>query len=345
MPPLPNAIARSLEAYAPGEQPQEPGFIKLNTNEFPYPAAPEVLEAIRRAATDDVRLYPSPRCEKLRARLADRHGISPDMILVGNGSDEILRLLIQAYLGPGRLGAMVDPTYSLYKTLFQSTGSDYKVFLLYELERLPAEIFESDWDMLLLPVPNAPIGNVFSLDELGKIARKGNMLVLDEAYIDFASGVDHSALLRSYGNVVLTRTFSKSFGLAGMRVGYAIGHAKVIDQLSRMADSYNVNRISQEAALGALEAEAYYRAKGELIQRDRAWLGSELRKRGFVVPESQANFLFARRADARALYEGLKARKILVRYFSNPRLADGIRITIGTREELERLLAEIDAIG
>lgn len=358
----PNPFVQGLMPYVPGEQPCGEGTIKLNTNEFPYPAAPEVVEAIRSAATDSIRLYPSSRCDELREALAQMHGVRPENILVGNGSDEILRLVIQAYAAPGRMTATVWPTYSLYPALVAMTGAALHCFALEGLERLPPEIFEAGWDLLLVPCPNAPLGSVFDPGELAKLARSGGMLVVDEAYADFADGPGAVQLLAEHRNIIITRTFSKAYGLAGLRVGYAIAAAGVIAELTKLADSYNVNRISQAAALAAITARDYYAQKIEAIKTDRAWLGEELTRRGFDIPASQGNYLFAWRrgaaadpgteggtaaapdTSAEALYQGLKARGILVRWFDHPDLRDGVRITVGTRAQLEKLLGSIDSL-
>lgn len=359
----PNPFVQGLMPYVPGAQSGGEGTIKLNTNEFPYPAAPEVIEAIRSAATDAIRLYPSSRCDALRSALAELHGVVPENILVGNGSDEILRLVIQAYASPGRMTATLWPTYSLYPALVAMTGAALHSFALDDLERLPAEIFEARWDLLLVPCPNAPLGSVFDPGELARLARSGGMLVVDEAYADFADDPGAVQLLDEHRNIIVTRTFSKAYGLAGLRVGYAIAEAGVIAELAKLADSYNVNRISQAAALAAIAARGYYADKIETIKTDRAWLGKELTRRGFDIPASQGNYVFARRrtpgtrgrqteagaasgvdVTAEAIYLGLKACGILVRWFDHPDLRDGVRITIGTRDQLERLLGAIDEL-
>lgn len=340
-PPAPHPMFAGLEPYAPGEQPQEPGFIKLNTNEFPYPAAPAVIEAIRAAANDNVRLYPSPRCAALRRTLADFHGVDPEMIFVGNGSDEVLRVLIQGYGGAGRTVAVAEPSYSLYPVLTSMAGAATRTFDLVDQVALPETAFEGGWDMFLLPVPNAPLGTVFPKADLDRLAGTGGLVVLDEAYIDFADGLSHFDLLKKHGNMVLSRTFSKAYGLAGLRVGYAIADPRVIEILSALADSYNVNRITQAVAQAAIESADYYKSKIDQICADRDWLIQEMRGMGLDVGASAANFIFARHPKARELYEGLKAKKILIRYFNRPGLDDGLRITIGMRGELEAMLGAL----
>lgn len=340
----PQPFLRRLEAYTPGEQPTDAGTIKLNTNEFPYPPAPEVIEAIRREAGNLLRRYPSPRCEKLRERLAARHRVDPGQIFVGNGSDEVLRLLIQAYGGPGRTVASLEPSYSLYATLVQIANGNYQGYKLDGLTGWPRDLTAEAWDVFLLCVPNPPIGVVYPFDKVSNLSKGSGLLVLDEAYIEFADEISPEYLAFEAPNVVRTRTFSKAFALAGLRVGYAVGPREVVEQLSRIADSYNVNRISQAAAVAALEAEAYYAARLDEMRVNRGWLGAQLEGRNFEVRPSQGNFVFALHPRARELYEGLKRRGILVRHFNRPPLDRGLRISIGTMEELQRLMSGIDEL-
>lgn len=340
----PNPLFRAIEPYVPGEQPQDGRAVKLNTNEFPYPSAPEVIRAIQESATDNVRLYPSPRCDRLRERLAAHHGVGPENVFVGNGSDEVLRLIIQLYSAPGRMVATVWPTYSLFPNLVALTGAALQEFPLEGMERIPGALYDAGWDMLLLPYPNPPLGTLFPEEAIERLASREGLLVLDEAYADFAQGADHVELLKRQPNVVISRTFSKAFGLAGLRVGYALADAGVIQSLSNIADSYNVNRITQAAAIAALDALPYYREKVRQICADRDWLRGELTSRGFDVPESHANLMFARHSKAKAIYETLKLEGILVRYFASGELAGGVRISIGLRSDLERMLAIIDRL-
>jgi histidinol-phosphate aminotransferase len=340
IPPMP--VLRAVQPYVPGEQPRQGRVVKLNTNEFPYPAAPGVLEAIRREAADTVRLYPSFRCDRVRELLAAHHGVGPENILVGNGSDEILRLVIQAWCGRGRTAAMVEPSYSLFSTLITLTEATLIAYRLIDDATLPREMFERRWDLLLLPVPNPPLGTAFSTEEIERLAGGDSIVLIDEAYQDFSSRPSAIGMIERRPNMIVSRTFSKSFGLAGLRVGYAVGSPEAIQTLSRIADVYNVDRISQSAAAAAVESAAYYRQKVELIRRDREWLAEELRRRGFQVPPSEGNFVFARRADAEKLQGKLREQNILVRRFAGTPWADGLRITIGTREELETMLAALD---
>ncbi len=344
-PPAPRPFLSRLEAYTPGEQPDGPGWVKLNTNEFPYPAAPAVLEAIVREAADTVRVYPNPTSAPLRAALGARHGVEPDRVLVGNGSDEILRLIAHAFLGPERPLAMVRPTYTLYEVLAAQFEAPVQVHPLEGETELPETLFTGDWAACFLPAPNPPLGTVFARERLERLAEAGGLLVLDGAYVDFAPGHDPIEWLREHPAVIHTRTFSKSFGLAGMRVGYAVGPRPLIAALEKLRDSYNVNRVSQAAALAAVGAGDYYAARCAEIIQSREALAGELTRRGFKVAPSQGNFLFARRADAFELYQRLKGRRILVRHFAHSGLERGVRITIGTPAENAALLAGIDAIA
>lgn len=343
--PAPRPYLAGLDVYVPGEQPSGEGYIKLNTNEFPYPAAPEVLEAIQREAADTVRVYPNPTCAALREGLAARHGVEPEQILVGNGSDEILRLLTAAWGGRGRTMAVVEPTYSLYPILAAQFETAVEIHPLEEGgEQLPESLFASGCECCFLALPNPPLGSVFAREAIERLAVKPWLLVIDGAYVDFAEEAEVVDLIERCPNVVVTRTFSKSFGLAGLRVGYAIAHREVIQTLGKLRDSYNVNRISQAAALAALAAEDYYQGKCREIVASRQKLTAALEARGFRVHPSQANFLFARHPEAPTLYARLKERKILVRYFSHDGLTDGLRITIGTPEENEALTAGLEEI-
>lgn len=341
--PAPLPFLEKLDVYVPGEQPSGGQYIKLNTNEFPYEPAPGVVEAIA-AESSRVQLYPNPSSQPLREALAERHGVDPTQVFVGNGSDEVLRLLMFAYLGPGRRGAIVEPTYSLYEVLAAQAQGRLDVYPLEGGEHLPRELFTVPWDMCVLPVPNPPLGTVFPNLALCKLAENPGMLVIDGAYLDFWPGHWLSAMVEDLPHVVVTRTFSKSYGLAGMRVGYAIAHPKVIETLDKLRDSYNVSRIGQAAALAALGASDYYSERCARIIASRDSLVPALRQLGFRVHESQANFVFARHPKARAVFEALKERKILVRYFDREGLRDGMRITIGTEEETVKLLDALKAM-
>lgn len=346
MTPRPTRIVEKLIPYVPGEQPRDGEYIKLNTNENPYPPSPSVIEALRGEEFVRMRLYPDPICSKLRSLLAKKHDIDPVRIFVGNGSDEVLRLLFQAYLGPEDVLAMTEPTYSLYPVLAEAIGVKHASFDLDENGGLPWIPDIAKYKVFVVPNPNPPLGNFYTVAELEPLvnAAPESLFIIDEAYVDFAEN-DSSTLLKTCQNVVITRSFSKSYSLAGIRVGYAFGPQDIITNLYKLKDSYNVNRLSQAAAEAAVQSEEYYREISERIKKDRVFLKDELEKRGFRVSNSQGNFIFAEKDDGEILYEKLKEKKILVRFFDTPRLQSGVRITIGTRLQLESLLEAVDQSG
>lgn len=336
-------LVKNLEPYVPGEQPKkEEGYTKLNTNENPYPPAPEVLSAIQSMEPDELRMYPDPLCKKLRGILGEKHNITPDQIFVGNGSDEVLRLVFQAYLSPGDILGITDPTYSLYPVLANMLGADIKVFDLGLHGELPDDPDIESCKIFALANPNPPYGVFYPQEQVERLvsSNPSTLFIIDEAYVDFARG-DSVEIIRRYENALISRSFSKSFSLAGIRVGYAIGQAQAIRNLYKIKDSYNVNSLSQAAACAALKAEDYYRVQIRNIVEDRIFITRELRKMGFKVYDSEGNFIFAEKGDGKTLYDKLKAQKILVRYFDLPRLKKGIRITIGTHEDLLSLVEAI----
>jgi histidinol-phosphate aminotransferase len=339
----------ALEAYVPGEQPREAGYVKLNTNESPYPPAPDVIAAVREAAAEGAfNKYPDPASMSLRDAIAERIQVPVSQILVGNGSDEVLRLVCHAFLRPGTddcIG-MVYPTYVLYRTLaamfgagcfaFEVSGPDYAI---------PDDAYLSPARVFFLANPNPPLGTRYARAEVARLAAADpdRLLVVDEAYVDFSEG-DMMEVFREFSNVAITRTFSKSYSLAGMRVGFIVAREPLISQLEKIKDSYNLNRVSQVAAEAAWKAISYYDEKSGLICENRGFLAEELQIRGFEVPASSGNFVFARRRDAAELYRKLKEQRILVRYFDAPALRDGLRITVGTRPELNALLSALDTM-
>lgn len=331
-----------MEAYTPGEQPGDPDIIKLNTNEFPYPPAPQVIDALRREidgqAGDNLRKYPNPAASALRQALAEEHGLEADWILAGNGSDEVLRLIFQAYLNPGDEVAILQPTYSLYPVLCEMFEARLTRHPAGEDGQLPESIFRGAPRVIAISNPNPPLGTFYHLGGLVRLAQEtNNLLLIDEAYAAFAPH-DCIGIVKRHPNVVVSRTFSKSHALAGMRVGYLIAHPDIIRQLDKIRDSYNMNRLSQAAALAALKARDYYAERIKRIIASRDFLQDELAKLGYRVPESQANFLFARSGDGKQTLEGLRKQNILVRYFDDADLRDGTRITVGTPGEIEKLL-------
>lgn len=338
-----NPVLADLAAYVPGEQPRR-RVIKLNTNECPYPPSPRAMEALR-GVDDWLRKYPEPTAEKLRAAIGERLGFPPEQVVCGNGSDEILRLLCHAFAGTSaREIGMLDPTYSFYPVIGAGYGLASRTFAVDD-EGLPSEDLDpGDLPVFFLTNPNPPFGARFAPEWVAALAerRPDTLFVIDEAYADFAEG-DCVELARERDNVIVTRTFSKSYSLAFLRFGFAVGPRWIVDALHKLRDPYNVNGATQAAALATWEDRDYFDDCVRRVKEQRARLTDELRARGFRVRASEGNFVFASPpdADGAALYQRLRERDILVRYFKHPRLADGVRVTIGTPEEIDALLAAL----
>lgn len=333
----------SMEGYAPGEQPP-PGstVIKLNTNENPYPPSPRVAEAVK-AELSRLRLYPPPFADGLRAAASRAYGFPPERILAGNGSDELLTMIVRACVSPGDSIACPVPTYSLYPVLARIQGAELERIPFPEDYALPQRLFETRARVVFVANPNSPSGTVVPTTELRRLAGAvEGVVVVDEAYVDFA---DENALelARELENVLVLRTFSKSFSLAGMRVGLAFGSAELIAELGKVKDSYNLDALAIVAGQAALEDVPWMLANRERVLRTREALIRGLGKLGLRVLPSKANFVFALSASAPAkgLYEALRSRGILVRHFDSPRLSGGLRITVGTDEEIRKLLDEL----
>jgi histidinol-phosphate aminotransferase len=343
-------IIGDMKGYVPGEQPRDGAYIKLNTNENPYPPSPRVLSALRGATDRSLRLYPEPLGDSLRALAASTFEVRAENVLAGNGSDELLSILVRCFVGKGDRALYPVPTYTLYDTLItiqegEKTTVDYPADF-----SLPDGLYSQEAALIFLCNPNSPSGTLVPLQQIEKLARSvTGTLVVDEAYIDFAEGDEASALplIHSFPNVVVLRSFSKSFSLAGMRIGLAFAPADIIAAMIKVKDSYNVNRLSLAAAVAALQELSWMKRNVKRIQKTRKSLTRKLKSLGFVVYPSQANFVMARRPgeNLKDLYEELKRRKILVRHFDQPRLQDSLRITVGTPHEIETLLQELAAIG
>lgn len=339
---------RSIEGYVPGEQPKDRRYVKLNTNENPYPPSPRVIEAIGRAATADLRLYPDPIATDLRAKAAAVYGLSPDQIIAGNGSDDLIAMLIRACAEAGNgTVAYPVPTYSLYDTLVAIQGATAVRIPFPDDFRLPAEeLLAKNAPLTFICNPNAPSGTFTPVAEIGAFARRANgIVVVDEAYADFANE-NALRLVKTCPNVVVLRTFSKSFSLAGMRIGLGFGGTDVIAELCKVKDSYNLDRLSLAAATAALSDMDWMLANVARVRSARDTLTRGLTAIGARVLPSQANFVLARFAGAQAgqIQKRLKERGVLVRYFDTPDLRDALRISVGTPEECDALLAALAAV-
>ena len=344
-----NNIA-GLAGYVPGEQPRDEDTIKLNTNENPYPPSPRVFTALKNAADRSLRLYPEPLSDSLRAEAASVYGLRPENILAGNGSDEILSILARCFVGRGDKVAFPVPTYSLYDTLIEIQEGE-RMAVDYSADfALPDALFSQHAALTLLCNPNSPSGTLTPLPEIERLARSlSGVLAVDEAYIDFADAENVSAiqLVETCANLVVLRTFSKSFSLAGMRIGLAFGSEEIIGGMMKVKDSYNLNRLSAIAATAALQDLPWMRRNVRRIQNSRRKLTRGLEKLGFHVFPSQANFVMAQRTgeNLKSVYDSLRRRKILVRYFDAAGLQDSLRITVGAPREINSLLEAIAAIS
>ena len=337
----------ALHGYTPGHQPGETGWIKLNTNESPA-VAPGVLRRLRHAITDDVRLYPNPVSQELRERLASRHDVTPERIIVGNGSDDVLTLIIRAVCGSGDRVVAPNPSYSLYPVLAEIQGARMVHCPLGPGFELPVrQLAAARGAVTFVASPNNPAGTHYGEDELCWLAKHTNLLVIDEAYVEFASS-DRMNLACTLPNVCVTRSFSKAFGLAGMRLGYAVGDPEFIEVLHRVKDSYNVSRLAQVAGVAACDEIAWAEAHWEATRVRRDAFAEELRGRfDLQVYPSEANFVFVECAphDAGVIQRDLANRRILVRRFpEEPRHANALRVSIGSDADMQTLLEALGEI-
>jgi histidinol-phosphate aminotransferase len=337
------ANIRAMAGYTPGEQPQLDGFTKLNTNENPYPPSPRVLEALQQVlAGDRLRKYPDPLGTAFRQAAGRVLNVDPEAILIGNGSDDILTILTRAFVPEGGLVVSPTPSYLLYRTLAEIQGARFQSVPFTSDWRLPDPWPIRRADLTLLANPNSPSGTLVQLAELERLAGElDGPLIVDEAYVDFAEA--HALHLVRRPNVIVTRTFSKSYALAGLRFGYAVADPALVRELVKVKDSYNCDVLSLAAATAAILDQEYLQSTRARLLATRARLTEALRGLGFEVCPSQANFVWCRRSDrpVKPIYEELKRRRILVRYISYEGYGDGLRISVGTDAEIDRLLAEL----
>ncbi len=337
---------RDLTPYTPGEQPRERKFIKLNTNENPYPPSPRVIEAICAGADDTLRLYPDPEARALREAAADYYGLTPEEVFVGNGSDEVLAFAFQAFFDPGDTIVFPDITYSFYPVYCNMFGIRYRQAPLNGDFTVPVEALAGGKGVVLAN-PNAPTGIALPEADIRRIleANPDVAVIVDEAYVDFG-GWSVVPLIREYPNLLVVQTLSKSRSLAGMRVGLAFGTPNLIagvNCVKNSINSYTLDRLALAAAKAAIEDRAYFQSCCEKVMATRAWVTERLEKAGFRVLPSSTNFIFVScpRVPAKTLMEGLRAAGVLVRYFAQPRIDDFLRVSIGTDEEMEVFCREI----
>jgi histidinol-phosphate aminotransferase len=332
-----------MAGYTPGEQPQGGAFLKLNTNENPYPPSPRVVEAIRDALTGDrLRKYPDPLGTEFRRTAGRVLGVDPDGILIGNGSDDVLTVVTRAFVPEGGLIASPTPSYLLYRTLAHIQGARFCTVPFTADWHLPDPWPVRQAHLTFLPNPNSPSGTAVSAAELERLVEQADgPVVLDEAYVDFADA--HGLHLAARPDVVVTRSLSKSYCLAGIRFGFAVAEPALVRELVKVKDSYNCDVLSLAAAAAALEDQDHLRDTRARIVATRGRMAQELAGLGFDVCPSQANFVWCRRADrpVKPVYEELKRRQILVRYMDYDGYGDGLRISVGTDDETDRLLGEL----
>lgn len=324
-------LVKNLTAYTPGEQPKAMDVIKLNTNENAYPPSPRCAEVLKNFDLEKLRRYPDSVFTELRVALAKLHHTTIDRIFVGNGSDEVLSLSTRAFVEDDEAIWSLDPSYTLYITLADIRGVPWN---------------RGNISLKLLTNPNAPTGEFMERKDIAAAARKfKGVFIIDEAYADFSrTNMMQLATARNNRNIIVMRTFSKSYSLAGLRVGYCVGPKDLIAALYKLKNSYNVDAIAQAVALAAVKDQAWMRKNAKKIIATRKRLSKELTKRGWQVMDSEANFIFAMPAKttAKKLFLKLRERNIFVRFFDKPKTKDYIRITIGTDEQINKLLECID---
>jgi len=336
-----------MTGYVPGEQPQDGRYIKLNTNENPYAPSPKVLAALKDEINDRLRLYPDPVSTGAREKVAEVFRTKPERVMVGNGSDDLLTIITRSFVGRDDKVVYPYPTYLLYKTLSEIQNAKECIIDFREDYSLSEDILVKDAAVTFICNPNSPSGTMIPVERISEIAGKiDGIIVADEAYVDFAD--DHCMrLVDDHPNLIVLRTLSKSYSLAGMRLGFAVAQEELINGMMKVKDSYNVDRLSMASAVAALDDQETFRQNVSRIIKTREYLIDSLKELGFFVYPSQANFVMIKCEDsyeAKEIYRELKERKILVRYIDQPRLDDCLRITVGTDEEIDTLLKKLTEI-
>lgn len=341
----PNIAA--MKGYVPGEQLNDPDIVKLNTNENPYPPSPRVFDAVRAALTSNkFRKYPQPLGDDFRHAAGKVLGVDPDCILIGNGSDDILTILTRAFVPEGGLIASPTPSYILYKSLAEIQGARFAA-VPFENWQPNVDAWPRDANLSFVPNPNSPSGT--EVDPVAILRLRNAVhphpLVIDEAYVDFATSPGYVGFVNNWDNLIVTRTLSKSYSLAGIRFGFAVAQPAVVRELVKVKDSYNCDVLSLAAATAAIEDQGYFREVRDKIIATRERMRPALGALGFQVTPSHANFLWCRRTDRplKPIYEALKQRKILVRYMNYDGY-DGLRISVGTDAEIDTLLSALKAL-
>ncbi len=336
------------EGYVPGFQLAGGEVVKLNTNENPYPASPKVLEAVRGVSAERLRRYPEPLGDEFRRAAGEMLGLRPDNIICTNGGDELLTICFRVFCSENRPVAYPVPTYSLYPVLAGLQNCEC-IEVDFEAEfNLPGGLADTGAALTIVCNPNAPTGSFIQPEQLCSLAKKlegKSVLLIDEAYVDF-SEANCVGLVADCGNVIILRSMSKGYSLAGLRFGYGIACEELTAGLMKVKDSYNVDAVSVAAATAAIKDQDYFRKNVEKIKSERTRLTEELRKLGLVAGDSQANFVLAQcdNFSASEIYDKLAQRNIYVRYFGQPNVADKLRITVGTKEQNDKLIGAVKEI-
>jgi histidinol-phosphate aminotransferase len=343
-----NKRLRDAAEYMPGEQPENlEEYIKLNTNENPFPPGKAVIEALRAAVNENLRRYPNPTASEARSLFAEKKGLAPENVFVANGSDEIFTLICRGFIEANELAAFPYPSYSLYYTLAEMNGIPFEKINLADDFSLDLSLYQKKkYRLVIIGNPNNPTGTYTDIREIRTFLKsfKG-LLVVDEAYGDFYGG-SAIGLVKEFDNLIVTQSLSKSYSLAGLRVGFAAAGRDIIDGLIKIKDSYNVDRLAAAGAVAALKDAKSFKYNIEMLISNKEYLEESLESIGFSIAPSKANFIFVRHTkfSADILYEELKERKILVRYFKGPIQEDYLRISVGTMMEIKKLIEALCSI-
>jgi histidinol-phosphate aminotransferase len=345
-----NDKVKEIEPYVPGEQPKDKKYIKLNTNENPYPPADNVIEAMKNAVNDDLKLYPDPTCSELIEEIAKYYSLNKDEVFIGNGSDEILAFSFMTFFSKEKQILFPDISYTFYKVYAELFNLDYKLVKLDDNYNIPLEELKFSNGGIIIPNPNAPTGKYIDIEQLRILieTNKDNVVIIDEAYIDFG-GESMVKFIKEYDNLLVIQTLSKSRSLAGLRVGFALGHRDLIEGLNRIKNSinsYTIDRVALAGARAAINEQEYFKEITNKIINTRERTVKDLEALGFLILESKANFVFVQhnKVSGKYLYETLKDNGILVRYFNKDRIDNFLRITIGTDFEMNTLIEKLKLI-
>ncbi len=343
-----NSTLNNMTEYMPGEQPANvEEYMKLNSNENPFPPSKLVIEAIKNAADEKLRFYPDPLSARLRETFARANKLKKENIFAGNGSDEIFTLIFRGFIEHNGIAAFQYPSYSLYYTMAEAHGIKYeKIDSAKPFRTDFSKFLAKKYNLVIVANPNNPTGCGCDVDDMRKFLKKfRGLFVIDEAYVDFY-GESAMELAGEFDNVIITRSLSKSYSLAGLRIGFAIANTDIIKGLFRLKDSYNIDRIAEAGAIAAINDSRSFNYNIGMLVNNKDYLEAELKKLGFEVIPSKANFLFSTHPEfkAKRIYEELKKKKILIRYFEGPIQSDYVRITVGTMMQIKSLITALSAI-